>query len=235
MNFSYGTDSEFRDLVTRFAQQHHTAILFNSQEPASEQGFYNSALLINEEGRLISQYDKIRLMPFGEYVPLPRWLPGFNQVRAIVGEFTPGSQYVLMPIGKVHAGVFICIESAYPWIPRTFTAEGADVLINISNDGYLGPTAVMRQHLANAIFRAVENGRPLLRVTNTGITAFISPNGAVNDATSGFQQAVRAWTFKGSEKTQTFYTRHGDLLVGICVALSLSVFLLTLPPLAKAK
>ena len=171
MNFSYGTDSQFRDLVTRFAQQHHAAVLFNSQEPTPGNGFYNSALLINEEGRLIAQYDKIRLMPFGEYVPLPRWLPGSNQVRAIVGEFIPGTRYVLMPLGKTRAGVFICIESAYPWIARSFTAEGADVLINISNDGYLGPTAVMRQHLANAIFRAVENERPLLRVTNTGISA----------------------------------------------------------------
>ena len=118
----------------------------------------------------MAQYDKIRLLPFGEYVPLPQWLPGAGLIRGIVGDFTPGANYRLMPVGNVRAGVFICIESAYPSIARQFTSEGADVLINISNDGYLGPTAVMRQHLANAVFRAVENDRPLLRVTNTGIT-----------------------------------------------------------------
>jgi len=227
MNFTYGTDSAFRDLVANFSRQHHTALLLNSQETAPDNGFYNSAVLINEEGRLIAQYDKIRLMPFGEYVPLPRWLPGSNRVRTIVGEFTPGARYTLMPAGKARAGVFICIESAYPWIARTFTSAGADVLINISNDGYLGPTAVMRQHLANAIFRAVENGRPLVRVTNTGITAFIESSGAVKDATTGFQTAVRTWTITQPEAQQTFYTRHGDLFAGTCSALSLFVFGLT--------
>jgi apolipoprotein N-acyltransferase len=234
MNFSYGTDSQFRQLITTFAQSHHTSVLFNSQEPAPNDGFYNSALLINEEGRLIAQYDKIRLMPFGEYVPLPQWLPGSERIRAIVGEFTPGTRYVLMPAGKAQAGVFICIESAYPWLARTFTAEGADVLINLSNDGYLGPTAVMRQHLANTVFRAVESGRPLLRVTNTGITAQISPRGEISEPTPGFQQAVRSWTVTQRAQPQTFYTRHGDLLVGICAALTLVVFGLTLRRPARA-
>jgi len=227
MNFSYGTDSQFRDLVGHFALDHHTAVLFNSQEPAPNDGFYNSALLINEEGRAIAQYDKIRLMPFGEYVPLPQWLPGSNQVRAIVGEFTPGTGYVLMPVGKVQAGVFICIESAYPWIARRFTAEGADVLINISNDGYLGQTAVMRQHLANAVFRAVENARPLLRVTNTGITAHIGPTGEVSDASLGFGTTVKTWTVTREAQSQTFYTRHGDLFAVSCATLTLFVFVLT--------
>jgi apolipoprotein N-acyltransferase len=235
MNFSYGTGAEFRDLVERFAQENHTSILFNSQEPAPNDGWYNSALLVNEEGRLIARYDKIRLMPFGEYVPLPRWLPGSDNVRAIVGEFTPGNRYTLMPVGGKQAGVFVCIESAYPWIARTFTAEGADVLINISNDGYLGPTAVMRQHLANAIFRAVENGRPLLRVTNTGITAYIAPNGVVKDATAGFQTAKRLWTISDAAAGLTFYTRHGDLFVGLCVPISLLMVALSFDPIGKLR
>ena len=119
-------------------------------------------------------------------------------ITGIVGDFTPGASYTLMPVGDMRAGVFICIESAYPSIARQLTSEGADVLINISNDGYLGPTAVMRQHLANAIFRAVENERPLLRVTNTGISAFITPRGQVKDATGAFQQEVRTWTIMAS-------------------------------------
>jgi apolipoprotein N-acyltransferase len=234
MNFSYAMDSQFRDSIGRFAQQQRTFILFNSQEPAPDKGTYNSAVLINEEGRLIAQYDKIRLMPFGEYVPLPQWLPGSNQVRAIVGEFSPGTRYTLMPVAGVEAGVFICIESAYPWIARNFATQGADLLINISNDGYLGPTAVMRQHLANAVFRAVENGRPLLRVTNTGITAYVTSNGEVRDAAPGFETAVRTWTVTSGSKTQTFYTRHGDLFVVSCAVLTLFVSVLTfIRPLRK--
>ena len=224
MNFAYGGDSQLRETVAAFAQANQTAVLLNSQEVAPNDGIYNSALLINQQGSLVAQYDKIRLLPFGEYVPLPQWLPGTGLISAIVGDFTPGTKYGLMPVGPVRAGVFICIESAYPWIARRFTAEGADVLINISNDGYLGPTAVMRQHLANAVFRAVENGRPLLRVTNTGITAFITPAGEVRDATPGFKPEVRTWTIGRNASAPTFYAAHGDLFAAGCSLLSLLIF-----------
>src|SRR5260370_34306077 len=98
-----------------------------------------------------------------------------------------------MPLGDLRAGVFICIEAAHPGIAREFTNEGADVLINISNDGYLGPTPVMRQHLSNAIFRAVENDRDLVRVTNNGISADIKADGRISDSTPASEPAVRAW------------------------------------------
>lgn len=224
MNFAYGGDFKLREMIATFARANKAAVLLNSQEAAPNDGIYNSALLINEEGSLVAQYDKIRLLPFGEYVPLPRWLPGTGLIRAMVGDFTPGTNYQLMSIGNVRAGVFICIESAYPSIARRFTAEGADVLINISNDGYLGPTAVMRQHLANAVFRAVENGRPLLRVTNTGITAFITPAGEVREPTQGFKPEVRTWTVAQSNSRSSFYTNHGDLFAGACVLFSLLMF-----------
>jgi apolipoprotein N-acyltransferase len=220
MNFTYASDTSLQTLISDFTKTNRTALLFNSLEPAPNDGSYNSALLVNEEGRLIAQYDKIRLMPFGEYVPLPQWLPGASLISGIVGEFTPGDKYTLMPIADHRAGIFICIESAYPWIARRMTAEGADLLINISNDGYLGPTAVMRQHLANAIFRAVENGRPLLRVTNTGLTAKISAIGAVQDLTGPFQADVRNWQVGPSGKHDTFYTKHGDLFVQVCAAIT---------------
>jgi apolipoprotein N-acyltransferase len=224
MNFTYASSKTFQEFVANFTKQNHTSLLFNSLEPAPNDGSYNSALLVNEEGRLISQYDKIRLMPFGEYVPLPQWLPGASLISGIVGEFTPGSNYTLMPFGDRKAGVFICIESAYPWIARRLVHDGADVLINISNDGYLGPTAVMRQHLANAIFRAVENGRPVLRVTNSGLSAEISAEGHVDGLTEPFQPDVRVWTSHPGEIRNTFYTRHGDLFVYVCAVISAIIF-----------
>jgi apolipoprotein N-acyltransferase len=227
MNFAYGGNEQLRATLAGFAQQHHVSILLNSQEIAPHDGIYNSAVLINEQGKLVAQYDKIRLLPFGEYVPLPDWVPGAGLIRAIVGDFTAGTNYRLMPVGKLRAGVFICIESAYPSIARRFTNEGADVLINISNDGYLGPTAVMRQHLANAVFRAVENGRPLLSVTNTGITAFITAQGQTKDATSGFKPEVRIWNVSGSHSQDTFYTKHGDVFVISCAVVGLLIFVFT--------
>jgi apolipoprotein N-acyltransferase len=227
MYFTYGTDPQLRERIETFARLHKTSLLLNSQEVAPNDGIYNSALLINEQGSLVAQYDKIRLMPFGEYVPLPRWLPGAGLITAIVGDFTAGTHYRQMQVGLVRTGVFICIESAYPSIARRFTIEGADVLINISNDGYLGPTAVMRQHLANAVLRAVENGRPILRVTNTGITAFITPSGEVRDSTSAFRQEVRVWEIARGSSDQTFYAAHGDLFVIGCAGISLLVFALS--------
>jgi len=216
MSFAYGTDATLRQLISRFTQKHNSLLLLNSQEQAPNSGQYNSALLINEEGTLVGQYDKIRLLPFGEYVPLPRWLPGANLITAIVGDFTPGTNYAVFPIGVERAGVFICIEAAYPEIARRFTNEGANLLINISNDGYLGRTAVMRQHLSNAVLRAVENGTPILRVTNTGITAYISETGKVSDVTAPFEAPVRSWTIRNrSDSSNSFYTAHGDLFVGM--------------------
>ncbi len=228
MNFGYGSDAFLRERLAVFARANNTAILINSQEVAPNDGIYNSALLINQKGELVTQYDKIRLLPFGEYVPLPQWLPGAGLIRGIVGDFTPGTNYRLMPVGNASAGVFICIESAYPSVARSFTGEGADVLINISNDGYLGPTAVMRQHLANAVFRAVENDRPVLRVTNTGITALITRTGAVRDATEAFKPEVRTWRTTRSPGTRTFYVARGDLFAATSAVLSLLVFGLSL-------
>jgi apolipoprotein N-acyltransferase len=221
MFFAYARDAEFRELVGRFARAEHTSVLFNSLEPAPAGGAYNSAVLVNEAGRLVAQYDKIRLLPFGEYVPLPRWFPPAWLVTGIVGDFTPGANYTLLPIGETRAGVFICFESAFPSIARTFTDAGADVLINISNDGYLGQTPVLRQHLANAVFRAVENRRTVLRITNTGITARITPRGEVLDATGSFQPAARTWTIGRAMTGKTFYTRHGDIFVALCAAVSI--------------
>ncbi|HVS80720.1 MAG TPA: apolipoprotein N-acyltransferase [Pyrinomonadaceae bacterium] len=221
MNFSYSRDSQLRDAVATFARTNHTAVLLNSLEPAPNGGAYNSALMVNQAGQIVAQYDKIRLMPFGEYVPLPHWLPGASSVRGIVGDFTPGSSYTLMPLGDLRAGVFICIEAAHPGIAREFTKEGADVLINISNDGYLGPTPVMRQHLGNAIFRAVENDRDVLRVTNSGISAYITSRGRVMDSTPGFEPTVRAWTDSKDHESTTFYTRHGDVFAYLCALISL--------------
>jgi apolipoprotein N-acyltransferase len=232
MNFSFDRAGGFREKVVRFVRERRASLLLNSLEPAAGGGGYNAAVLVNEKGMLAAQYDKIRLMPFGEYVPLPRWIPGADAVRGVVGDFTPGERYTLIPLGegegRPRAGVFICLESAYPDITRRLTREGADVLIEITNDAYQGDTAVMRQHLSNAVFRAVETGRTLLRVTNTGISAHVTPRGEVTDETGRFQEAVRTWPVAHSDGAQTFYARFGDAFVAACAFVGLLAVALTL-------
>ncbi|CDM65361.1 apolipoprotein N-acyltransferase [Pyrinomonas methylaliphatogenes] len=221
MNFRYARDASFREFIAEFARANRVFMLFNAMEPAPANGVYNSAILLDESGQLVAQYNKIKLLPFGEYIPLPKWLPGVSLISAIVGDFTPGTRYTLMPIGDLRAGVFICFESAFPTIAREFVRRGADLLVNISNDGYLGETPVLHQHLANAIMRAVETGRPVLRVTNTGISAWISPRGEVLDATPSFQADVRIWPVERASEEMTFYAAHGDLFVALCALISL--------------
>jgi apolipoprotein N-acyltransferase len=232
MNFTLARDRRFREEVTRYVDSRRVSLLFNSLEPAAGGGGYNAAVLVNEKGLLAAQYDKIRLMPFGEYVPLPRWLPGAGMLGGVVGDFTPGERYTLIPLGadgqSPKAGTFICLESAYPDITRRLTLGGADVLIEMTNDAYQGDTAILRQHLSNAVFRAVETGRPLLRVTNTGVSARIDERGAVSDETGRFVEAVRTWPVARSAGDRTFYVGHGDAFAAACSLLSLACVALSL-------
>jgi apolipoprotein N-acyltransferase len=222
MNFKLARERKLREEVGQFVTERRVSLLFNSLEPAGEGGGYNAAVLVNEKGVLAAQYDKIRLMPFGEYVPVPRWIPGAPLLRGVVGDFTPGERYNLIPLGEggPRAATFICLESAYPYITRRLTLEGADVLVEMTNDAYQGNTSVLRQHLSNAVFRAVETGRVLLRVTNTGVSAHITPRGEVTDETGRFVEAVRTWPVARSDGRETFYTKFGDAFVAACAVLS---------------
>jgi len=104
--------------------------------------------------------------------------------------------------------------------------NGADVIIEMTNDGYLGPTPVLRQHLANAVFRAVETNRPVLRVTNVGITAYINEKGAVLDAAEPYQEDTRVWSVSRSDGSQTFYVKYGDWFAWLCSLVTIALLLL---------
>ncbi len=211
MMFEYGRDADLREFLRRFAERNRTAVLINSAE-ASDDGkqILNSAVMINDSGAKIGQYDKIFLLPFGEYIPFPEpvasWMPAF------VGNFKKGTEYDLLPVGDAKAGIMICFESHFGGLSAEYARDGADLLIEMTNDGYLGRTPVLRQHLANAVFRAVETGRPVIRVTNVGITGYIDPNGYVSDSPEPYSQAARSWSVNGrSVSGVSFYSRFGDL------------------------
>ena len=121
----------------------------------------------------VSRYDKVNLVPFGEFVP---WPFGFaNKISTEVGDFAPGQRVVVSPVGDHKIGTFICYESVFPNFVRKFAADGAEVLFNISNDGWFGKSAAREQHLSMVRMRAAENRRWILRSTNDGITATIDP------------------------------------------------------------
>lgn len=219
MLFLYSRDSQLQETLSDFTKRNKASLIINSLEPAPNNGDYNSAMFINENGNLAMQYDKINLMPFGEYVPVPRWIPGAGYIPSMVGDFTAGKEYDLFPVGNVNAGIFICFESAFPNHTREFAKNGADVLIEMTNDGYLGPTPVLEQHLSNAVFRAVETNRPVVRVTNVGITALITERGEVKDAANSYEPTARRWNLYKTE-AKTFYTKYGDVFPYACLLIS---------------
>lgn len=220
MNFMYEDDREFQTFIKDFAVKNNASVLFNSAQPNLKgTNFYNSAVMINPNGEKIGQYDKIHLVPFGEYVPLPAPIAAF--VPTMVGNFEIGDKYDLFPLGEAKTGVMICFESHFASLSREFARNGADFLIEMTNDGYLGETPILRQHLANAVFRAVETDRPVLRVTNVGITAYINERGEVLDATKPYTEDTRIWTVKQSDGSQTFYVKYGDWFAWLCSIVSL--------------
>lgn len=225
MNFMYGEDRETQEFINEFARKYNVSVLFNSAEPNHADGkYFNSAVMVGPDGKKTAQYDKIYLLPFGEAVPFP-----FDFiVPAFVGSFSYGSEYDLLPLGDAKAGVMICFESHFGQLSREYVRNGADVIIEMTNDGYLGPTPVLRQHLANAVFRAVETNRPLLRVTNVGITAYINERGEVLDAAESYVEDTRVWSVAKSDGSQTFYVRYGDWFAWLCSFLTLGSLLIGL-------
>jgi apolipoprotein N-acyltransferase len=224
MMFFYSEDAEFREFLKRFATKNNAFVLFNSAEPdAKTKQYFNSAVMVDQNGGKIAQYDKIHLLPFGEFQPLPEFIA--SEVPAFVGNFSFGDEYDLLPFGEARGGVMICFESHFGLLSREYVRRGADFLIEMTNDGYLGKTPVLRQHLANSVFRAVETNRPLIRVTNVGVTAYINERGEVLGEAEVYTEAARAWTVSRSDGSQTIYVRYGEWFAWLCSIASLALLL----------
>jgi apolipoprotein N-acyltransferase len=183
---------------------------------------YNSALLLNSNGVVTQRYDKVHLVPWGEYVPFS-WAFGFaKSLTHEVGAFAPGNtDRVPLEIGGHRYGVFICYESVFPHEIRQFAAHGAEVFVNISNDGWFGDSGAPWQHLNMARMRAVENHRWVLRATNTGVTAAIDPLGRVV-AIAPRNQRIALDAPYGLISDTTFYTRYGDWFPVLCAIISIT-------------
>jgi apolipoprotein N-acyltransferase len=202
-----------------------------SQFVSNEEGWqgYVSAMIYNASGEEIGRYDKIHLVPFGEYVPFARLLFFAHKLTGKVGLYTPGSMrkvfHIDGPDGQTHRyGVFICYEAVFADEVRQFARLGAEVFVNVSDDGWYGDTSAPWQHLNMARMRAIENRRWILRDTNNGVTAAIDPYGRVRQSIPRHQVDALPARF-GFRDDITFYTAHGDVFAWVCVILCIGVVL----------
>jgi apolipoprotein N-acyltransferase len=216
--FVYDSDPVFHGEAQNIARASRSAFLFGAIAHNPAGAPLNSAVMIGPGGEFLGRYDKIHLVPFGEFIPP---LFGFvNRITQEAGDFAPGTRIVLFRADGRSVGAFICYEAALPHAARRFAAAGAEVLVNISNDGYFGHSAAQNQHLKIVRMRAVENRRWILRSTNNGITAVIDPAGRVPERLPA-DRAAALQAHYSYVSEQTVYTRYGDWFPLLCALASL--------------
>lgn len=230
-----------------------------------EADYFNAAFLINPDGEIATRYCKRNLVIFGEYVPLVRWLPFIKWLTPIDGGFEAGDRIVpfvldsqmpfLIDVGNkvieraeirrgtpINTATLICFEDMFPQHVRDYVSDDTDFLVNLTNDGWFGEGGEQWQHAASATFRAVENGVPLLRCCNNGVTCWIDARGAMRqvfrDAAgsihgAGVMTAEIPLLTPGEKREPTFYNRHGDWFGWGCVAVTLVTLLPQLPMLTR--
>jgi apolipoprotein N-acyltransferase len=216
-------DQVVHDFVFEQARRSDAALLLGTTDFDPGSGDYNVAALLTERGDRLQMHRKIHLVPFGEYLPLrPVFEPLVGQF--VPGDFARGGDFTLLELGEpaVKLSALICFEDTLGDLTRRFVAAGAQALVNITNDGWFARSAAAEQHLANAVFRAVENRRPLIRCANTGVTGVVLPTGYLDRWMPSFQEgvAIREVAIPTAGAT-TFYTRHGDVVSPACAAVTL--------------
>jgi len=219
--FYFTRDQVFRNAVERMALLGRVYVVVNTVVPhgSGTPQITNSAVVVDPQGREILQYDKMHLVPFGEYVPVWAFPSLIGRITSEAGSFVPGTSYRVAPSPDGALGIFICYEDIFPDLVRRLTLAGAQVLVNISNDAWFGDSAAAPQELEMARLRSIENRRYLLRATNDGITALIDPYGQVEKQIARHQTAVLRADFS-YRRDQAFYTRHGDVFAWLCTALA---------------
>jgi len=217
----YADDPEYLQLAANLARVTRTYFLGGVVAHRADGANLNSALLLAPSGEVVSRYDKMRLVPFGEFVPWPFGLI-VKKISTEAGDYVPGERVVVMPMDGHGISTFICYESVFPNFVRQFVANGAELLVNISNDSWYGTSAARAQHLKIVRMRAAENRRWLLRSTNDGITGTIDPAGRLLGTLPNYVQAASRTGYSYVRET-TFYTQHGDWFPIVCAVFSAGV------------
>jgi apolipoprotein N-acyltransferase len=223
--FYFQTDGEERRYLVDRAAAMDVDLVFGAPGFADGDGrlrLFNRAYLLRRDGTVGGVYDKLRLVPFGEYVPFQTVFFFVDKIVEGVGDFRPGTAATVFTVPSGRFGVLICYEGIFPDLSRQLAARGANFLVNITNDAWFGDTAAPHQHLSMVTFRAIENRVPIVRVANTGISAIIDVDGHIRWQTPLFAAATRTDTVAWAPR-ETFYTRHGDLLVWVSGLASLAL------------
>lgn len=216
------------DRITSLARAVQAPLIFGSpafDDSGPRRRYFNSAFLLSPAGEVLGRSDKMHLVPFGEYVPLAKLLPFVQKLVVGVGDFSPGDALTALDIGTGKVGVLVCFEGIFPELSRRYVREGAQLLVNITNDGWYGRSSAPYQHLSMSVFRAIENGVPLVRAANTGISAIIDKKGHISQATHLFEEDYCAGeVIIGTGGT--LYTRIGDVFALLCLGVSLGLTIL---------
>ena len=222
--------------LAELAREHKAWLIIGAddfEEKPSETNYFNASFLISPEGQIAGRYRKRGLVIFGEYIPLERWLPFIKWLTPITGSYTPGDRAVQFHLTttadapqKVQSSVLICFEDVFPHLARKSVEPETDFLVNITNDGWFGEGAAQWQQAAAATFRTIENGVPLIRCANTGITCWIDRYGRWRQVFTDKSGSVYGVGFmRGTVPLpaghpETFYNRHGDWFGWACVVLA---------------
>jgi apolipoprotein N-acyltransferase len=219
---SFQYDQSYRETLDSMSMRYSLGMIFNNidcREMEGSRQCFNSAYFLDGNGVLKGVYNKMHLVPFGEYLPLKSFLFFKETISKDVGEFDAGQEYRIVAIGNHPSNAIICFEAVFPRLVRQFVENGSQLIVNLTNDGWYGQSAAPYQHLAIARLRAVENRRYMLRATNTGISAIIEPTGNIQVSTGILQEAIGEGNFAFVQE-KTFYTRHGDVFVFLCAIIS---------------
>jgi apolipoprotein N-acyltransferase len=205
-----------------------THLIFGSPAYRREKGsvaLFNRAYLASPNAEILGYYDKVHLVPFGEYVPLKRFLPFVQRLVVAAGDFLPGDKVTPLKFPKASAGVLICFESIFPELGRAMTENGATLLVNLTNDAWYGMSSAPFQHFSMAVFRAVENRRPVVRAANTGISAFILPGGQIVEQSGLFTETLLTQELPLPGPGLTVYTRYGDFFaIALTIISAVNIF-----------
>ncbi|MDI6796912.1 MAG: apolipoprotein N-acyltransferase [Desulfatibacillaceae bacterium] len=195
--------------------------------------FYNRVFLIMPDGRLAGHYDKVHLVPWGEYVPLKRWMPFIGKLTHQVGDYSPGRPGKTLAFDNVRLGVLICYEVIFPSLSRAMAKNGANLLVTVTNDAWFGLSSAPYQHFSMVALRSVETKKALARAANTGISGFVMPDGAIVETSGLFVEGVFTQSLPLLEG-KTVYVRFGDWFAQLLSILGLALIIYGLKKRAKA-